>query len=115
MGFGSKAERNGKCKCHSQEWHIFEVRETKSHDVVVTVSCTHCKSLWDTRSINSNILSLMTENQAQWYKSVLEDKVKGEKSHLDNVNRQIEELQKERNKSCVVINKLQEQIMTMKQ
>ncbi|WP_394910549.1 hypothetical protein [uncultured Robinsoniella sp.] len=115
MGFGSKAERNGKCKCDSQEWYIFEVRETKSHDVVVTVSCTHCKSLWDTRAINSDILSLMTENQAQWYKSVLEDKVKMQKSHLDNVNRQIEELQKERNKSCAVINKLQEKIMTMKQ
>lgn len=99
MGFGSKAERNGKCKCYSQEWHIFEVRETKSHDAVVT--------------INSDILSLMTDNQAQWYKRVLEDKVKGEKSHLDNVNRQIEELQKERNKSCAVINKLQEKIMTI--
>lgn len=110
MGFGSKAERNGKCKCDSQEWHIFEVRETRSHDAVITVSCSHCKSIWDTKAVSDYILSLMNDNQVQWYKSVLEDKVKAEKSHIDIINNQIEELQKERNKSCASLNKLQEKI-----
>lgn len=110
MGFGSKAERNGKCKCESRKWNIFELRETYSHEAVVTVSCTHCKALWDTRAVNDDILSLMTENQVQWYKKVLENKIETEIRHFESINKQIIELQDEKDKIYTKINKMKDRI-----
>ena len=50
---GNKPQRTRKCTCDNPVWDVWEVRETVGHEVVVTLDCRSCKSMWDSRSRES--------------------------------------------------------------
>ena len=110
MALGNKAYRNGKCKCDNHKWSIFETRETISCEVVITVECRNCNSLWDTKSPNEEVISLMKPNEIEWYKKVLNNRAEREQKHLDSIAEKMAELEKDRNKTLSNIKKLRDKV-----
>ena len=52
-GFGNKARRTKKCSCDNPQWTIWEVRVTVNYEVIISLDCGSCKSLWDSKSRES--------------------------------------------------------------
>lgn len=49
-GFGRKAKRTKKCHCEAPWWSVWEICETAANELVITLECSNCHALWDTRS-----------------------------------------------------------------
>lgn len=107
---GCKATRTKKCNCDNHKWGIFELRETSSNEAVVTIWCQNCSSLWDTKSVDAIVLSLMKEKDIKWYIQVLKNRLDYQHKHLEDIDEQILKFEKEKSKVARNIEKINKQL-----
>ena len=91
---GSKAERNGKCKCGNDNYDVFEVRIDNKFRPVITLWCHKCDALWDSRS-NTARKFVIEENYINMIKRADENRKALLTNCIDIRYKKIKELQSE--------------------
>lgn len=92
-GFGNKAERTYKCDCDNPQWSVFEFHKTKLGDkYVITLTCSNCNALWETRTMTDAIFDMLTDNQREAFFKVMETQIQHAQSSIDELTHQIESL-----------------------